>query len=85
MTREMIDMRTAWDDLDGHLADWGLRHFTDDEAYFRWQRETLSADDIAEVVAWIVSLPPHVNINRIEIMPNCQGPGPMVIKRTAPI
>ncbi len=42
-------MRTAWDDLDGHLADWGLRHFTDDEAYFRWQRETLSADDIAAV------------------------------------
>jgi 3-hydroxy acid dehydrogenase / malonic semialdehyde reductase len=47
--------------------------------------QALSADDIAEAVAWIVSLPPHVNINRLEIMPTCQGPGPMVIKRqTAP-
>jgi 3-hydroxy acid dehydrogenase/malonic semialdehyde reductase len=43
--------------------------------------QALSAADIAEAVAWIVSLPPHVNINRLEIMPTCQGPGPMVIKR----
>jgi 3-hydroxy acid dehydrogenase/malonic semialdehyde reductase len=47
--------------------------------------EPLSADDIAEAVAWVVNLPPHVNINRIEIMPTCQGPGTMTIKRqTAP-
>ncbi|MBV8398608.1 MAG: SDR family NAD(P)-dependent oxidoreductase [Acetobacteraceae bacterium] len=43
--------------------------------------QALSADDIAEAVAWVVNLPPHVNINRLEIMPTCQGPGPMVIKR----
>jgi 3-hydroxy acid dehydrogenase / malonic semialdehyde reductase len=47
--------------------------------------EALSADDIAEAIAWIVGLPPHVNINRLEIMPTCQGPGPLVIKRQAPI
>jgi 3-hydroxy acid dehydrogenase/malonic semialdehyde reductase len=41
----------------------------------------LSADDIAETVAWITSLPAHVNVNSIELMPACQGPGPMVIKR----
>lgn len=41
----------------------------------------LSPDDIAEAVAWVVGLPEHVNINRLEMMPTCQGPGPMVIKR----
>lgn len=41
----------------------------------------LSPDDIAETVAWVVNLPPHVNINRVEMMPTCQGPGPMIIKR----
>ncbi len=33
--------------LHEHLASWGLRQFTSDEAYFQWQRETLSATDIA--------------------------------------
>ena len=41
----------------------------------------LSPDDIAEAVAWVVSLPPHVNVNRLEMMPTCQGPGPLTIKR----
>ena len=41
----------------------------------------LSPDDIAEAVAWVVGLPSHVNINRIEMMPTCQGPGPLTIKR----
>ena len=41
----------------------------------------LSPEDIAEAVAWVVRLPPHVNINRLEMMPTCQGPGPLAIKR----
>ncbi len=41
----------------------------------------LSPQDIAEAVAWVVGLPAHVNINRIEMMPTCQAPGPLVIKR----
>jgi 3-hydroxy acid dehydrogenase/malonic semialdehyde reductase len=41
----------------------------------------LTPEDIAEAVAWVINLPDHVNINRIEMMPTCQGPGPMVIKR----
>lgn len=49
----MTDTRTAWDDLDGHLADWGLRRFTGDDAYFRWQRQTLSADDLAALHAHV--------------------------------
>ena len=43
----------------------------------------LSPEDIAEAVAWVVGLPPHVNINRLEMMPTCQGPGPLVIKRAS--
>ncbi len=43
----------------------------------------LSPEDIAEAVAWVVGLPPHVNINRLEMMPTCQGPGPLAIKRAA--
>jgi 3-hydroxy acid dehydrogenase/malonic semialdehyde reductase len=42
----------------------------------------LTADDIAEAASWVVHLPPHVNINRMEIMPTCQAPGPLVIKRS---
>lgn len=41
----------------------------------------LSADDIAEAASWVVNLPAHMNINRMEIMPTCQAPGPLAIKR----
>jgi 3-hydroxy acid dehydrogenase/malonic semialdehyde reductase len=41
----------------------------------------LSAGDVAETAYWIASLPPHVNINYVEMMPTCQGFGPMSIKR----
>ena len=43
--------------------------------------EPLTSEDIAEAVAWAVTLPEHVNINRIELMPTCQGPGALIIKR----
>ena len=33
--------------LHSHLAWWGLRQFTSDDAYFQWQREALSPDEIA--------------------------------------
>ncbi len=42
----------------------------------------LTAEDIAEAVAWVVSLPKHVNINRIEMMPTCQAPAPLTVKRS---
>ena len=41
----------------------------------------LTPQDIAEAVSWVVHLPAHVNINRLEIMPTCQAPGPLTIKR----
>jgi serine 3-dehydrogenase len=33
----------------------------------------LTAEDIANAVVWIASLPPHVNINRLELMPVSQS------------
>lgn len=41
----------------------------------------LMPEDVAETVAWVIGLPGHVNINRVEMMPTCQAPGPLVIKR----
>lgn len=42
---------------------------------------SLNPDDIAETAAWLVSLPAHMNINRIEMMPTCQANGPFAVKR----
>jgi NADP-dependent 3-hydroxy acid dehydrogenase YdfG len=39
------------------------------------------AEDIAEIVHWVCNLPAHVNINRIEVMPTCQGFSPFSIVR----
>ena len=41
----------------------------------------LTAKDIAETAYWIATLPPHVNINYIEMMPTCQGFSPFNVKR----
>jgi 3-hydroxy acid dehydrogenase/malonic semialdehyde reductase len=42
----------------------------------------LTAEDIAETAYWVATLPAHVNINYVEMMPTCQGFGPFAIKRT---
>ncbi len=44
--------------------------------------EPLSAQDIANTAYWIATLPPHININQIEMMPTCQGFSPFNIKRS---
>jgi 3-hydroxy acid dehydrogenase/malonic semialdehyde reductase len=41
----------------------------------------LTSEDIAEAVYWAASLPAHVNINSIQMMPTCQANGPLAIKR----
>ncbi len=41
----------------------------------------LTAEDIAEIVWWVTSLPDHININRLEVMPTCQSWGPFAIHR----
>ena len=43
--------------------------------------QPLTPDDIAEAAYWIATLPAHVNINHLELMPTCQGYGPTVVKR----
>lgn len=44
--------------------------------------QALTAADIAEAAYWVTTLPPHVNINYLEMMPTCQGFGPLSVKRT---
>jgi 3-hydroxy acid dehydrogenase/malonic semialdehyde reductase len=41
----------------------------------------LTAQDIAEAILWIVSLPAHVNVNTIELMPTRQAFSPFAIHR----
>jgi 3-hydroxy acid dehydrogenase / malonic semialdehyde reductase len=41
----------------------------------------LTAEDIADTAYWIATLPAHVNINYIEMMPVCQGFSPFTVKR----
>ena len=43
--------------------------------------EPLRPVDIAEIVHWVTSVPPHVNINTVEVMPVCQSCGPLAIHR----
>ncbi|HEY4073332.1 MAG TPA: SDR family NAD(P)-dependent oxidoreductase [Herbaspirillum sp.] len=43
----------------------------------------LTAGDIADTAYWIATLPAHINVNRIELMPTCQGFGGFTVKRTA--
>ena len=43
--------------------------------------EPLTGQDIAGIVYWLVTQPPHININRVEVMPICQSCGPFAIHR----
>ena len=41
----------------------------------------LTAEDIAGIVAWVAGLPPHVNVNTLEVMSIDQSWGPFAINR----
>jgi 3-hydroxy acid dehydrogenase/malonic semialdehyde reductase len=43
--------------------------------------QPLSAADVADVVAWSVTRPPHVNVNTIELMPVQQAFAPFAVHR----
>lgn len=43
--------------------------------------EALSADDIAETAAWLLSRPPHVNVNAISLMPVSQSFASLAVSR----
>ncbi|GAB30176.1 NADP-dependent 3-hydroxy acid dehydrogenase [Acetobacter pasteurianus] len=42
----------------------------------------LLPEDIAQTVAWVLSLPAHVNINHVEMMPTCQASAGLAVDRT---
>lgn len=44
--------------------------------------DPLTSDDVAEAVLWATSLPAHVNINRMEMMPTCQAPAGLAVHRS---
>ncbi len=43
--------------------------------------EPIQPEDIAETIYWIASLPPHLNVNQLEMMPTSQSFGPFSISR----
>jgi 3-hydroxy acid dehydrogenase/malonic semialdehyde reductase len=43
--------------------------------------QPLTAEDVAEAVHWVASLPEHVNVNSLEMMPTRQAWGPLAIDR----
>ena len=43
--------------------------------------EPLLPEDIAEIVTWVASIPPRVNINCVEVMSVCQAWGPLAVHR----
>lgn len=45
--------------------------------------DPMTAEDIAETLFWIATLPPHLNINRIELMPVNQSFSPFQVFRDA--
>lgn len=42
----------------------------------------LTPEDIVASILWVASLPEHVNINRLEIMPTCQAPAGLAVDKT---
>jgi serine 3-dehydrogenase/3-hydroxy acid dehydrogenase/malonic semialdehyde reductase len=43
--------------------------------------QPLEAEDIANTAYWVATLPEHININLVEMMPTCQGFSSMIVKR----
>jgi 3-hydroxy acid dehydrogenase/malonic semialdehyde reductase len=41
----------------------------------------LTGDDVAETIFWAATLPEHVNINTMEVMPTMQSFGPLPVER----
>jgi NADP-dependent 3-hydroxy acid dehydrogenase YdfG len=44
--------------------------------------DALTADDVADVVAWIASRPPHVNIDIVQLTPQQQAGAAKVVRRS---
>ncbi len=48
--------------------------------YQGWR--SLTAEDVANTIAWVIDQPAHVNVDNIEIMPLDQAPAGMALNRT---
>ena len=46
--------------------------------------DPLTPEDIAEAVGWTVQQPARVNVSLVQVLPTCQGPGPVAVHKTAP-
>lgn len=44
--------------------------------------QPLTADDVAQTVVWVSTLPPHINVNTLELMPTCQAWSPFAVDRS---
>ncbi|MBI5481224.1 MAG: SDR family NAD(P)-dependent oxidoreductase [Deltaproteobacteria bacterium] len=83
---DLVGSRVRVTDIEPGLCatDFSLVRFHGDAERARRVYEgvkALGADDIAELVLFCVSRPPHVNINTLEVMPVMQAPGALVVKR----
>lgn len=58
-----------------------FKHNTEKAKSLYENTKPLTAADIADIVHWVTSVPPHVNINSLEVMPVCQAWGPLRIDR----
>jgi serine 3-dehydrogenase len=45
--------------------------------------DPMTADDIAETIWWVATLPPLVNVNTIELMPTSQSFAGFTVTRKA--
>lgn len=56
----------------------------DPDADFYEGFKAMSADDVARVLLDVAALPPHVNVNTLEVMPLAQTFGPRLVHRGPP-
>ena len=41
----------------------------------------MTAEDIADIIYWVTSVPSHVNVNTLEVMPVCQAWSALTVNR----
>jgi 3-hydroxy acid dehydrogenase/malonic semialdehyde reductase len=46
--------------------------------------QPLTVEDVVDTIQWVISRPPHVNINSIQLMPVCQAFAGFAVKRDEP-
>lgn len=45
--------------------------------------QPITPQDIAQTIHWVTHLPPHLNVNTLELMPVCQASGPLSVVKTS--